>query len=170
MTTGAWSGFCFKVASSSAGSGQPVRCKQFETLRKSNQPAPVFLGLRLPLQNRDVTVPRNSIDNHCVRSIYYSTRNHNSALLQAPACHIFTDLTVIPRESPSPQVGSHVSASSQKVHCVFVAPSTQGLPPLPSLQAQEPMMISMAFLALRIHVKMVCELTGTIRSWHRPPR
>lgn len=54
---------------------------------------------------------------------------------QEPLCHILTELTVIPRSSPSPHVGSHVPTSLQKVHCAFVASSSHGFPPLLSLVA-----------------------------------
>lgn len=55
------------------------------------------------------------------------------SLPQAPSCHILTDLTVMPRVSPSPQVGSHSAAESQNAHWALVAPSSQGLPPILSL-------------------------------------
>lgn len=61
---------------------------------------------------RDVTVPKyvqtpNSISNTRYQVHFPRLRDYSSAVPHDPDRHIFTDLTVIPLESPSPHVGSH---------------------------------------------------------------
>lgn len=54
---------------------------------------------------------------------------------QGPCCHIFALLTVIPRLSPAPHVGSHVLCALQKSRAAVAEPqSTQGFPPTESLR------------------------------------
>lgn len=56
------------------------------------------------------------------------------AVLHWPSCHILTDLTVMPRALPSPQVGSQVEFAIQKSCMAVLELSTHGLSPTPSLR------------------------------------